>query len=362
VASISRADTDELMGRSQTASGRSLGNRLLHNAFQQHARGGIDNMNIAAAVENAETEPEIAEANMQAQIVESAQRMCFWLGVIFHSSVLATGWVGWGTWHNSDCDEPFSEALLAQNIVSTMSLVFSVIWRAIKLRNPLLFEEYISWKMNWERFNNLCLFSLFVAVMCFYGLSKECDSGIKQFTFWYFLTVVIIFPAFFCCGVCGMIVCLVWLSNRTPMGQTLDKHIVEEMDIVTLADLTENEKETGCAICQDQYDDENVTIRLLCGHVFHKECVQEWLTKFFDTCPLCRESQTKLKEMKENGTLEEHFRLAKARPAASSSSSPQDVVLDIQNSNNSSGSSSINAANSNASINAANSNATISSR
>merc|ERR1712086_1186822 len=34
--------------------------------------------------------------------------------------------------------------------------------------------------------------------MCFYGLSKECNSGIKQFTFWYFLTVVILFPVLFC--------------------------------------------------------------------------------------------------------------------------------------------------------------------
>jgi len=106
------------------------------------------------------------------------------------------------------------------------------------------------WKIRWERFNNLSLFGLFVTAMVFYGISKNCASGIKTFTFWYFLTVVILFPAFFCCGLCGLIFVWVWISNKAPMGQTLDSHIVDEMDVVKEEDLTENERESGCAICQ----------------------------------------------------------------------------------------------------------------
>ena len=91
-----------------------------------------------------------------------------------------------------------------------------------------------------------------------------------------------------------MVFIYVWLSNRTPIGQTLDSHIVDvqltffykscqntiqnnykqkyhneknvccrilikkEMEVVKEADLTANERESGCAICQEKYDDEQV--------------------------------------------------------------------------------------------------------
>jgi hypothetical protein len=42
-----------------------------------------------------------------------------------------------------------------------------------------------------------------------------------------------------------------------------------------------------CAICLD--DDLKLEWRLLpCGHAFHKDCVERWLTES-DTCPICRE-------------------------------------------------------------------------
>ncbi len=40
-----------------------------------------------------------------------------------------------------------------------------------------------------------------------------------------------------------------------------------------------------CSICLDE-DTENIKT-LICGHKFHKECIEEWFTKE-ETCPLCR--------------------------------------------------------------------------
>lgn len=301
-------DTDELMTHGpRTESSRRLQQRLFRSALTSNdlGRGGLENASLTIDPEEAEDDHELAEANMQAQILESAQRLCFWVGLVFHSSVLATGWTGWAVWHNDKCDKPFDWCLFAQNTISSVSLMLTVVWRILKVRHPDKFEDWKQWKLCWERINNLTLFSLFVTVMVFRGTSKECDSGIKDFAFWYFLIVVIIFPAFVCCGVCGLIFVWVWISNKAPMGQTLDTHIVDEMEVVQEKDLTENERESGCCICQDKYDDEETIIRLLCGHVFHKECVKEWLTKFFDTCPLCRESQTRLKELRDNPELAE---------------------------------------------------------
>ena len=40
-----------------------------------------------------------------------------------------------------------------------------------------------------------------------------------------------------------------------------------------------------CSICLDE-DTENIKT-LLCGHKFHKDCIEEWVNKE-ETCPLCR--------------------------------------------------------------------------
>ena len=42
-----------------------------------------------------------------------------------------------------------------------------------------------------------------------------------------------------------------------------------------------------CSICLDTFRNEEVVRRLACGHVFHKRCVDQWLTKVA-ACPLCR--------------------------------------------------------------------------
>ena len=45
---------------------------------------------------------------------------------------------------------------------------------------------------------------------------------------------------------------------------------------------------TICSICLDDYSDPEIKLnRLPCNHVFHKDCIQEWL-KDNDTCPECR--------------------------------------------------------------------------
>tara|TARA_B100001063_G_scaffold211705_1_gene210196 strand:+ start:435 stop:869 length:435 start_codon:yes stop_codon:yes gene_type:complete len=41
-----------------------------------------------------------------------------------------------------------------------------------------------------------------------------------------------------------------------------------------------------CCICLDE-SEENIKT-LLCGHKYHKECIEKWFTKE-ETCPLCRD-------------------------------------------------------------------------
>jgi hypothetical protein len=45
-------------------------------------------------------------------------------------------------------------------------------------------------------------------------------------------------------------------------------------------------EETECSICLENLNEGKTTIRLDCGHMFHKKCLLPWLSK--NECPLCR--------------------------------------------------------------------------
>ena len=54
--------------------------------------------------------------------------------------------------------------------------------------------------------------------------------------------------------------------------------------------LTEKELdniETECSICLCDFEDDEKVKRLKCGHMFHIDCVKEWLTKHNYTCSVC---------------------------------------------------------------------------
>lgn len=46
--------------------------------------------------------------------------------------------------------------------------------------------------------------------------------------------------------------------------------------------------EMDCAICQDKFSEGQMGTRLQCGHIFHGDCVRQWL-ELHATCPVCRE-------------------------------------------------------------------------
>lgn len=44
----------------------------------------------------------------------------------------------------------------------------------------------------------------------------------------------------------------------------------------------------SCAICLEVLEDEDIVRGLLCGHVFHSECLDPWLIKRRACCPMCK--------------------------------------------------------------------------
>ena len=50
------------------------------------------------------------------------------------------------------------------------------------------------------------------------------------------------------------------------------------------------EIDNQCAICLETMKDNGLTTKTKCGHKFHSECIDRWLTDYKnDTCPTCRE-------------------------------------------------------------------------
>jgi len=68
-----------------------------------------------------------------------------------------------------------------------------------------------------------------------------------------------------------------------------------------------SEDAEGCAVCLNDFHDDDVVRRLPCGHGFHRQCVDKWL-KQNKVCPLCVQDvetlmQAKAKEQAQGSTL-----------------------------------------------------------
>lgn len=53
---------------------------------------------------------------------------------------------------------------------------------------------------------------------------------------------------------------------------------------------SESEFLEDCSICLNTINNEKLHRELPCGHVFHPECVDEWLLKNDERCPMCRKT------------------------------------------------------------------------
>jgi len=56
-----------------------------------------------------------------------------------------------------------------------------------------------------------------------------------------------------------------------------------------------DESMTTCAICLDNFEDNHTVRMLLCKHVFHDKCIQEWFKKSSNCC-LCKQDLSKADE------------------------------------------------------------------
>ncbi|KAG0460436.1 hypothetical protein HPP92_020733 [Vanilla planifolia] len=51
---------------------------------------------------------------------------------------------------------------------------------------------------------------------------------------------------------------------------------------------TKEEVQMDCCVCLCRLQEGDGTRKLPCHHLFHRECVDQWLVRCQRTCPLCR--------------------------------------------------------------------------
>ncbi|KAJ1926953.1 hypothetical protein IWQ60_003353 [Tieghemiomyces parasiticus] len=51
---------------------------------------------------------------------------------------------------------------------------------------------------------------------------------------------------------------------------------------------TTSRDQDGCVICLDPFKSKSQTRRLPCKHIFHLDCIDEWLVRKMSVCPLCK--------------------------------------------------------------------------
>ena len=74
-------------------------------------------------------------------------------------------------------------------------------------------------------------------------------------------------------------------SLNQENDNTINPKIISEIKKNTIK--LENIKESICSICLDDFDSEKEISFLDCKHIYHTNCIIEWINKDA-SCPLCR--------------------------------------------------------------------------
>ncbi|KAH3678303.1 hypothetical protein WICPIJ_008853 [Wickerhamomyces pijperi] len=67
-----------------------------------------------------------------------------------------------------------------------------------------------------------------------------------------------------------------------------DHNVNKEIDLSNPSEAEMHFDSGTCAICIDTFEPEDQVRGLICGHVFHQECLDPWLTKRKACCPMCK--------------------------------------------------------------------------
>jgi len=82
------------------------------------------------------------------------------------------------------------------------------------------------------------------------------------------------------------------LDNLEDVPVTLDREAINKLPVFTFKECRDKmdklHQHSKCTICLEDFNDQDEVRMLFCKHIFHKICVDKWLTENNVTCPVCR--------------------------------------------------------------------------
>ena len=80
---------------------------------------------------------------------------------------------------------------------------------------------------------------------------------------------------------------------RTVVKTPLSAEDLAQLEVKKFVDLTEEQKKDAkCAICITEFEDDEDVRVMQCDHFFHQDCIDPYLEKYNNICPMCRGNQT----------------------------------------------------------------------
>jgi len=88
---------------------------------------------------------------------------------------------------------------------------------------------------------------------------------------------------------CNMLVYYRYHGQNTIASR--QEYIINYNVVPSIKDMTRRETINEiCSICIEHIVDERVNVKTNCGHTFHKECIDRWVSYNNDICPNCRKN------------------------------------------------------------------------
>ena len=85
------------------------------------------------------------------------------------------------------------------------------------------------------------------------------------------------------------------LQNNSSINDNISKSLISTLyknptdSLDKYKRIKKNEEHLQCNICFEQFKENEYKRKIICGHQFHKKCIDKWINKYNNfCCPTCR--------------------------------------------------------------------------